>query len=128
MAEEGFDIATTMRYAKDEHTLVLDTINDDVVAHGKSPGADTKVLVAGTAQIRMAGKNKKSVGDGIDQMVGDFDASALFGDVVPDTVEVGCGLWRDAVRHTSGEVIARRRGGFGRVVSLPRQGPAWIAA
>jgi len=29
----------------------------------------------------------KSVGDGIDQAVGDFKATALFGDVIPDIVQ-----------------------------------------
>src|SRR6266566_4031035 len=68
------------------------------------------VPTARAAQVGMACKKEKSVGDGIDQAVGDFKATALFGDVIPDIVQVGGGLRRYAVRHQrdAGRSLARR--------------------
>jgi hypothetical protein len=47
----------------------------------------------------MDGKKEKSASYSINQMVGHLNTSTLFGNVLPDVVEIGCGLWRDAVRH-----------------------------
>src|SRR5438552_960484 len=86
------------------------TIYYDVLAYRETPRANAKVVVARAAQVGMACKKEKSVGDGIDQAVGDFKATALFGDVIPDIVQVGGGLRRYAVRHQRGAgcSLARR--------------------
>ena len=55
---------------------------------------------------RQAGK---PIGDGINQMVSGCNATALFGDVIPDIIEVGCRLWRYAVRHQRGEDCSAAR-------------------
>src|SRR5208337_3727322 len=88
-----FHVSSSMHNAKNQHVVILDTVNDDVFAHGKTTRANAKLVFAGPAQIWVAGKKKKSVSDGINQLVGDFDAAALGGDVIPDTVEVGRSLW-----------------------------------
>jgi hypothetical protein len=63
-----------MCHAKNQHFRLLDTVHDDVLSNGKTPRADTEVIVTGAAQVGMPGKKKKSVGDGIDQVVGDVNA------------------------------------------------------
>src|SRR5664279_5609341 len=70
---------------------------------GKLREPTPKIVVARTPQVGMAGKQEKPIGDGINQMVSDCNATALFGDVIPDIIEVGCRLWRYAVRHQRGE-------------------------
>jgi hypothetical protein len=42
-------------------------------------------------------------------MVSDCNATALFGDVIPDIIEVGCRLLRYAVRHQRGEDCSAAR-------------------
>ena len=45
------------------------------------------------------GKQKKPVGDGIDHAVGNLNAVAFFGYVVPDVVKLGLGFRRNTVWH-----------------------------
>lgn len=111
-----------MGHAKNQHVLILDTINYNVLAHGKTPCANAEVVVAGAAQVRMAGQEKKAVGDGIDQAVCDLNATAFFGDVVQ------VAALRDTRCAISATLVAQRRGGLVHAASLPRRVPAWIAA
>jgi plasmid stabilization system protein ParE len=70
MAEQRFNIAATVRHAKNEHVRVLNAINDDVLANRETPGTRAKVIIAGSARVGMTGKKEKPVSNGIDQAVG----------------------------------------------------------
>jgi hypothetical protein len=84
--EQRFDITPAMCHAKNQHVLILETMDDDVLASGKTPRTKTKVVVPGSAQVGMAGKKQKTVGNGMNQAIGYFDAAAVIGDVVPDFI------------------------------------------
>jgi hypothetical protein len=71
----------------------------------------------------MAGKQEKPIGDGINQMVSDCNATALFGDEISSRSVAACGDTRCAI---SGAKTAQRRDELGRAVSLPQQDRAWI--
>ena len=47
-----------MYNAKNRNVLNLDTINYDVLINGKAARADTKIVVARTPQVGMAGKQE----------------------------------------------------------------------
>ena len=49
-----------MHHAKNRNVLILilDTINYDVLINGKTARADTKIVVARTPQVGMAGKQE----------------------------------------------------------------------
>jgi len=64
-----------------------------------TPRADTKIFVSTTPQIGMARQQEKSLRYGINQLVGDFDASASSCNVEPNVIEVGYSLRRYAVGH-----------------------------
>jgi len=80
-------------------SLVFDKVNNDILADRKTAQANTQIIVSAASQIGMASQQRKSLREGVNELVGEFDASALFGDVEPDVVEVGCGLRRYSVRH-----------------------------
>jgi hypothetical protein len=73
-------------HPQNQHVTVLDAIDDNVLADGKTPQADAKIVVATAPQVRMAGEQKETTSDRIDQTVGDLDACAFGGDVIPDFV------------------------------------------
>src|ERR1700689_2809458 len=58
-------------------------------------------------------------------MVSGCNATALFGDVIPDIIEIGCACG-DTRCGISGTKTAQRRDELGRAVSLPQQDRAWI--
>ena len=89
LAEQLIQIPSAVHNAKNEHIFVLDKVNDNVLTDRKTAEPNAKVIVAGTSQVRMDSQQEKPLSDGINELVGDLDASALFGDVVPDVVEVG---------------------------------------
>jgi hypothetical protein len=62
-------------HAKNRNVLILDAINYDVLINGKTARADTKIVVARTPQVGMAGKQEKPIGDGINQMVSECNAT-----------------------------------------------------
>lgn len=70
----------------------MDSVDDDVFAHGKAPQSGTQILVAGAPDVGMRGEQVEAVGYGIDQAVGGIYATALGGNVVPDVVQIGIGL------------------------------------
>jgi hypothetical protein len=97
--EERFNIAAASHYVQDEDVLAFDTVNDDIFAAGKAPQTGAEVLVATASQIGVAGEKKKSVRDGINQAIGNFDASAFPGDVIPNIIEFGFDSRGKTMRH-----------------------------
>ena len=87
MVKQRCNITAAVCHAKNQHVRILQTIYYDVLAYRETPRANAKVVVARAAQVGMACKKEKSVGDGINHAVGDFKATALFGDVIPDIVQ-----------------------------------------
>jgi hypothetical protein len=67
-----------MDHTKDENILSLDAVHDDIVANSNASRSGAEILVAGAAEVRKAGQKEKTVRDGINQPVGDFDAAAFF--------------------------------------------------
>src|SRR5713101_4154034 len=84
--EQGFSITSPMDHTKDENVLSLDAVHDDIVANSNAPRAGAEILVAGAPEVLKAGKKEKTVRDGVNQPVGDFDTAALLCDVIPDIV------------------------------------------
>lgn len=77
-----------MHYGKNEDVVALHGINDHIFAHGKTSGAESKLVVARAAKVGMPGKEEKLVGDGIDQAVGDIQAATFIRHVKPNVVEI----------------------------------------
>jgi hypothetical protein len=48
-AEQPFHITAAVRDVKDQHVLAFDTIDDDLLAHGKAAPAGTQLLIATAA-------------------------------------------------------------------------------
>src|SRR6266567_6543146 len=77
LVKQRCNITAAVCHAKNQHVRILQTIYYDVLAYRETPRANAKVVVARAAQVGMACKKEKSVGDGIDQAVGDFKATSL---------------------------------------------------
>src|SRR5208337_3847036 len=106
MSKQCFNITAATNDVDDQHVLSFNAVDDDVLAHGKTAQAGAQVFIAAAAHVGMGGKKKKPVSDGINHAVGNFDAVAFLGGVIPNLVQLG----------------------FGLAASLLRQGRAWIAA
>jgi hypothetical protein len=55
--------------------------------HGTTTQPRTQLLVAPASQTRVAGKHEKTLSDGINEPVSNFDAAAFFRDVIPNAVK-----------------------------------------
>ena len=56
MAEKHIKVAPAMHDTQDKHVLVFDTVNDDIFAHGQAAASGPKIFIAGTSDIKEAGK------------------------------------------------------------------------
>jgi len=65
-------------HAKNRNVLILDAINYDVLINGKTARAHTKIVVARTPPGRDGRQAGKPIGDGINQMVIDYQFSRQF--------------------------------------------------
>ncbi len=110
MPEQRVKVAAATKHAKDQHVLPLDAVYDDVLAYGKGPQAGTQVLVACTANVGMAGEEEKSIADGINKAIGNFETAALGRNQIPDIVEVGVGLGCPAVPSARGLFLGGKAG------------------
>jgi hypothetical protein len=75
--------------AEDQHVVAFNSVDDDLFAYGKTAQAGTQVLIAATAQVGIGSEKKKTLSDGINHAVGDLDAMAFLGSVIPNVVKVG---------------------------------------
>jgi len=62
-------------HMKNQHLLIFNAVDDDVLAREKTPQARTQILVAASSNVGVTGKKKKPVGDGINHAVGNLDAA-----------------------------------------------------
>ena len=108
MAEKHIKVAPAMHDTQDKHVLVVNTVNDDVFAHGQAAASRAKIFIAGASDIKEAGEKQETICDGVDEAVSNLDAAAFLRGVKPDVVKIGFGAWRDTMRH-----LARRGVQFG---------------
>ena len=72
---------------ENQHVLPFESVDDDVLAYRKATQARTQVLIASASDVRVAGQEVETLRNGIDEAVGNLNAAAFFGNVVPDIVE-----------------------------------------
>ena len=60
---------------QDQNVLTVDAVKNDVLSHGKTAQIGTQVFIASASKIRMVGKKKKSVSDGVNYAVGNLKAA-----------------------------------------------------
>ena len=92
LPQQGLDISAAPEHLKNQHVVLFDAVDDDILAHGKTPQARAQILIAVASDVRVSGKKIETLGDGINEPVGNLDAAAFFGDVIPDVIEFGFGF------------------------------------
>ncbi len=80
-----------MRDTKNKHVLGFKAVHDDVLAHSQASASNPEIFIAGTPDIGKAGEVKKTICDGVNQPVGNLNAAAFLGDVMPNVVKIGLG-------------------------------------
>ena len=88
-----------MHHAENQNVLTIDTVDDDVLTHGSAARPGTEIFIAGSSNIGEAGQKNEPARDPVNQAGGNIHAAAFFGDVKPDVIKIGFGLWRYPVRH-----------------------------
>jgi hypothetical protein len=86
MSKQCFHITAAAYDVEDQHVFSFNAVDDDVLAHGKTAQAGAQVFIAAAAHMGMGGKKKKPVGAGINHAVGNLDAVAFLGGVIPNVV------------------------------------------
>src|SRR5260370_4868787 len=99
MPEQRFDVTAGAYHMENQNVLTFDSVEDDVLARGKTPQARAQILIAPSSNVGVTGKKEKPLGDGIDHAVGNLNAAAFLGRVIPDAVKLGFGMRGDTVRH-----------------------------
>ena len=87
---------------ENQHVLPFESVDDDVLAHGKATRARAQILIAAASDVRMTGQKVETRGNGIDEPVGNLDAATIFGIVIiviSDIVEFGFRFRCGTVRH-----------------------------
>src|ERR1035437_4565136 len=93
---------------ENQNVLVCNAIDDDVLPGNKTPQARAQIFVAAASHLGKAGQQSKPVGDGINHAVGNLDAAALLGHVIPDVVKLGFRFWCETARHQIGKRASSR--------------------
>ena len=76
MPEQRFNVTAGAYHMKNQHVLIFNSVDDDVLAREKTPQARTQILIAASSDVGVTGKKKKPVGEGINHAVGNLDAAA----------------------------------------------------
>lgn len=59
---------------EDQHCVLDDAVNDDILSDSKTTQPGPQIGIAPASDVRMAGQQIKTIGDGIDEPVGDLKA------------------------------------------------------
>src|SRR5882762_2582985 len=94
---------------ENQHVLLFDAVDDDILAHGKTAQARAQILISVSSDMRVASEKIETLRDGVNKPVGDLDAAAFFSDVIPDVIEFGFGLQCNAVSHQRGDDCSAAR-------------------
>ncbi len=86
MTKERLKIPAASRNVKNHHIHVRDAVNDHILANGKAAQAGAQIVIAAAAHVGMAGQKKEALGNGVNQAVGNLDAAAFLGNVIPYVV------------------------------------------
>ncbi len=70
-----------MYYAKDQGSLVFDAVHNNVFSYGETSVSRAEVVLPRTSYVGKPSKREETVRDGVDQAVGNLDASAFLGNV-----------------------------------------------
>src|SRR6266478_4071727 len=98
-----------MNDAKDKLAFVFHAVHNHVFAHGQAAVSGAEIFLARTSDIGEAGKRVKTLGNGVDQAVGNLDAAAFPRNIKPDVIKIGFGAWGDTMRHQRDVVSSARR-------------------
>ncbi len=84
---------------KNEHVPFFDTVENDKHIHRKTAQANAQIRISSAPNVRVAGKKIEAVGYGINELIGNFNAAAVFSGVLPDVIEIGFCLWSNSMSH-----------------------------
>src|ERR1035437_5806490 len=99
MLEQRSKVAAAAYHMENQNVLVCNAIDDDVLPGNKTPDLRAQIFVAAASHLGKAGQQSKPVGDGINHAVGNLDAAALLGHVIPDVVKLGFRFWCETARQ-----------------------------
>jgi len=97
LAQDGFEVSAASNHPQNQRIVSFDTIEHEMVTHRECPHAGPKIVTP-TAGARVRSEEEKASRYGVDYTVGGLDA-AVARDVVPELVEIGFSLGREAMRH-----------------------------
>ena len=87
MTERRFNITAAVHHVKNQHVFAINTVDDDILAHGKASQAGAQI-VAESTYVGMIAEKKETVGNGINQTISDLYAATISGYVVPDIIKL----------------------------------------
>src|SRR5271157_3892310 len=86
--EKRNQVAAAVRNMQDQHNVVLfDAMDDDIVVSRKAAQAGAQIVITPPSQVRMPGKQPKTLSNALDDTSGNIDAAALASEANPDVVK-----------------------------------------
>lgn len=58
MPEQRFNVTAGAYHMKNQHVLIFNAVDDDVLAREKTPQARTQILIAASSNVGVTGKKK----------------------------------------------------------------------
>jgi hypothetical protein len=81
-SQKGLDVLATTEHMKNKNVLLLNAVNDDVLAYRKTTKTGAQIVITASSNVRMACKKVETLSDGIDEPIGNLDAAALLRNVI----------------------------------------------
>ena len=70
LPQSGLDVP---KHMENQHVLLFDAVDDDILAQGKTTQPWAQILIATAPDMRVAGKEIEMLCDGVNNPVGDLD-------------------------------------------------------
>ena len=97
--QQSFNVPIPAHDMKNQRVVAFRAVDDDVLANRKTTQAEPQIVIASTAKLGVLAEQPATIRQGINQPVGDLNASALAGNVKPDAVEFHFGFRRKTKSH-----------------------------
>ena len=94
MVQTDFRSRYALTTCKDVHIVLFNAVYDDVLAYGKTSQSRPQIFIAPFPNVRKLRQHEKSIRDGIEHTVRNFEIAAGGGQIAPNVVEFGLDVGR----------------------------------
>jgi hypothetical protein len=93
VVKKPFNIPAAAHHMENEPVFTFDAVDNNALTDWETAQAGAQVMIAVAANLRLLDEQLESPGNGVDKVVDNLYAAALWNNAKPDAVKFSFGFW-----------------------------------